>query len=84
VFDGKIWVYGGYIGKSTNSVNDIWYSSDGVTWMPQAEHAPWGPRMPLSVVYQDKLWIFSGKHTGSTDSWGGDVWQMTATPRATS
>jgi N-acetylneuraminic acid mutarotase len=84
VFDGKIWVFGGYIGKSTNSVNDIWYSSDGATWVQQAEHAPWGPRMPLSVVYQDKLWIFSGKHTGSTDSWGGDVWQMTAKPQITS
>jgi Sigma-70 region 2/Kelch motif len=64
VFDGKMWVYGGYIGKSTNAVNDVWYSSDGATWVEQAEHAPWGPRDPLSVVFQDKLWIFSGKHTG--------------------
>jgi hypothetical protein len=84
MFDNKIWVYGGYIGKSTNSVNDIWYTSDGATWVQQAEHAPWGPRMPLSVVYQDKLWIFSGKHTGGKDSWGGDVWTMTATPQKTS
>ena len=85
VFDGKMWVYGGYGFSSSKDVfNDVWYSSDGATWVQQAEHAPWGPRDPLSVVFQDKLWIFSGKHTGGTDSWGGDVWQMTATPQITS
>jgi hypothetical protein len=25
-----------------------------------------------------KLWIYSGKHTGGTDNWGGDLWHMTA------
>jgi N-acetylneuraminic acid mutarotase len=84
VFDGKMWAYGGYVGKSTNAVNDVWYSSDGATWVQQTEHAPWGPRDPLSVIFQDKLWIFSGKHTGGKDSWGGDVWQMTSSPYKTS
>ena len=28
--------------------------------------------------FQDKIWIYSGKHTGASDNWGGDVWQMTA------
>jgi len=85
VFDGKLWVYGGYgVSSSKDVFNDVWYSSDGTTWVQQAEHAPWGPRDPLSVVFQDKLWIFSGKHTGGTDSWAGDVWQMTATPQTTS
>ena len=82
VFDGKLWVFGGFSGPSTNALNDVWYSSDGVAWSRQAEHAPWGPRDPVSLVFGDKVWIYSGKHTGGTDSWGGDLWQMTAVPGA--
>jgi hypothetical protein len=77
VFDGKLWVFGGFIGTSTNARNDVWYSNDGVTWIRQAEHAPWAPRLPVAIVFQDKIWIYSGKHTGGTDNWGGDLWQMT-------
>jgi hypothetical protein len=80
-FDGKFWVYGGFVGKSTNGVNDVWYSSDGVTWTRQAEHAPWTPRDPVSIVYKDQLWVYAGKHTGSKDSWNGDIWVMNASPR---
>lgn len=76
VFGNKLWVYGGYQGKPTNALNDIWYSTDGATWVRQVEHAPWGPRAPRTIVYKDKLWIFSGKHTGNPDSWGGDIWTM--------
>ncbi len=78
-FDGNLWVFGGWVGEdTTNALNDVWYSSDGVTWEQQAEHAAWAPRSPVSVVFDDKLWIFSGKHTGADDNWGGDLWQMTA------
>jgi hypothetical protein len=75
-FGGKLWVYGGWRGKTTNALNDIWYSSDGKTWVRQTAHAPWGPRSPRTVIYRDKLWIFSGKHTGGPDNWGGDIWTM--------
>ena len=75
-FGDKLWVYAGYKGRSTNAMNDIWYSTDGKTWVRQAEHAPWAPRLPRTIVYKDKLWIFSGKHTGGKDSWGGDIWTM--------
>ena len=82
VFDGKLWVFGGFIGTSTNALNDVWYSDDGITWTRQALHAPWGPRLPVAIVFQDKIWIYSGKHTGGTDNWGGDLWQMTTAAEA--
>jgi len=28
-------------------------STDGTSWVRQAEHAPWGPRTPRSIVYKD-------------------------------
>jgi Galactose oxidase, central domain/Kelch motif len=80
VFDSKLWVFGGWVGASTNCLNDVWYSDDGTTWNRQAEHAPWAERAPLAINYQDEIWMYSGKHTGGDDNWGGDLWQMTATP----
>jgi len=50
----------------------------GITWTEQTAAAPWGPRTPRSVVFHDALWIFSGKHTGARDNWGGDVWRQVA------
>ncbi len=82
VFDGKLWVFGGAVGSSLNAVNDVWYSNDGATWNRQAEHANWAPRSPVSIVFNEKIWIFSGKHTGAPDNWGGDLWQMTASTAA--
>jgi hypothetical protein len=78
VLAGRLWFLGGFIGTSTNALNDVWSSGDGVTWTRQAEHAPWAPRLPVTLVFRDKIWIYSGKHTGATDNWGGDLWQMTA------
>jgi hypothetical protein len=83
VFDGRLWVLGGWVDHPTNAFNDVWYSADGVTWARQAEHAPWGPRSPLVTVFGGQLWIYSGKHTGAPDNWGGDLWQMGTTNAST-
>jgi hypothetical protein len=80
VFDGRLWVFGGWKEKSTNALNDVWYSEDGANWVRQAEHAPWEERDPISIAYKDKLWIFSGKHTGARPGWVGDAWTMSASP----
>jgi hypothetical protein len=77
-YSGRLWVFGGWTDQSTNALNDTWYSDDGMNWTRQTDHAPWAPRSPIAVVFQDKIWIYSGKHTGFDDNWGGDLWQMTA------
>lgn len=76
VFDGKLRVFGGWAGETTNALNDAWISSDGVEWEQQAEHAPWAPRAPITVVFDERIWIYRGKHTGAPDNWGGDLWQL--------
>ena len=78
VYDGRMWAFGGWKDRSTNAVNDVWYSSDGRIWSRQTDHAPWAPRSPIVVAFHDKIWIYSGKHTGADDNWGGDLWQMTS------
>lgn len=76
VLGEKLWVYGGCVGEDCRDVrNDVWYSSDGIEWTQQTEHAPWDERSTANtVVFQDKIWIYSGKHTGHDPGWLGDAW----------
>lgn len=80
VFDNKLWVFGGYdttANHNTGAKNDVWYSTDGIQWNQQTEHAPWTVRSgATSVVFKNKIWLYSGKHTGGKYNWGGDVWAM--------
>ena len=69
VYDGKMWVIGGYAGK-----NDVWWSTDGVTWTQATEHANWSARYRhTSVVYDGKMWVIGG-YDGSVKN---DVWRST-------
>jgi len=75
VFRDKIWVLGGgnylpeYLG-----FNDVWNSSDGITWNKVTDHAPWAPRIWFSaVVFRDCLWVLGGWSNNPSRNWN-DVW----------
>ena len=71
VFDGKMWVIGGYDGDGT-SYNDVWSSFDGVNWTQETSSAKFSPRyVHASVVYDGKMWVISG---GSFGEGSKDVW----------
>ena len=80
VFDNKMWIFGGRdtsTNHTTAAKNDVWFSDNGFAWNKQTEHALWTVRSgATSIVFKNKLWIFSGKHTGGKYSWGGDIWTM--------
>ncbi|MDA0745740.1 MAG: cadherin-like beta sandwich domain-containing protein [bacterium] len=76
-FDGKMWIVGG--GISTyhpfRAYNDVWCSSDGVTWEQVTENAPWPPRVWTTVtVYRDRLWLMGGFRAEPTWNNFDDVW----------
>ncbi|MFL6208401.1 MAG: kelch repeat-containing protein [Pyrinomonadaceae bacterium] len=59
VFDKKIWLLGGFDGKSY--YNDVWNSSDGVKWRRIAEKSPWSARAnPSAIVFENKIWLIGG------------------------
>lgn len=59
VFKDKIWLFGGYDGKSY--YNDVWNSSDGVHWSRVSEHAQWSARLVnVAAVFKDRIWIIGG------------------------
>jgi hypothetical protein len=76
VFDNRLWVFGGADGNvlrlNTNFYNDVWWSSDGVTWNQATANADWSARGAAVAVFNDKLWVLGG--LGSRLSAKNDVW----------
>lgn len=68
--NGKLWVLGGQ--GSSNRLNDVWSSSDGITWTQEVSSAPWSARNGHAVVsFNDKLWVIGGR---SNSGYLNDVW----------
>lgn len=77
--DNKLWVIGGQsINNGSSLFNDVWYSSDGVTWTEATAHANWSARyFHSSVVFGGKMWVLGGQ--GSDEVWSstdGANWSM--------
>jgi len=61
--NGKLWVIGGR--GTSGSLNDVWSSSDGVTWTQELANAPWSARNSHTVTaFNGKLWVMGG-YTGA-------------------
>ncbi|HUO58280.1 MAG TPA: protease pro-enzyme activation domain-containing protein [bacterium] len=77
VFNGKIYVIGGY--SSGGSVlSDVWNSSDGVTWNQVTSSPVFGHRTDFGlVVYNNKMWLIGGASTLTPNDAKNDVWYTT-------
>src|SRR3989304_10298389 len=61
VFGGKMWVMGGYDAVGEDYVNDVWSSSDGVTWTEETGAALWPAGGYFgAVVYSGQIWVMGG------------------------
>jgi hypothetical protein len=85
VHDNKIWVMGGQSspdwvpGSPEAQYNDVWNTTDGVTWNRVAEHADWSPRGMIcgSVEFDGRMWIMGGGRyptSGGSRTYLNDVW----------
>ena len=69
--DGKMWVIGG-VDDSNGPKNDVWSSSDGISWNQSIANAPWSARYShASYVMGGKIWVVGG--TDGTHLFN-DVW----------
>ncbi len=74
VFDNKMWIMGGgtYNGIR-NYYNDVWNSSDGITWNMVTANAPWAKRQYNEIaVYDSAMWVIDGYDGISGNR--NDVW----------
>ncbi len=79
VFDGKMWVFGGFRYNGGGYRNDIWYSMDGYKWFEATSSGPFSKRSNSSgVVFDDKIWLFAGgRHlniSGTENT--NDIWSF--------
>ena len=79
VYDDKMWVLGGLnvarFGQQLY-LNDVWYSTNGTTWIQATSAAGFSKRRShASVVYDGKIWVIGGlnEYYGSLN----DVWYST-------
>lgn len=68
VFDDKLWLIGGSGGVGEN---DVWYTSDGVSWIKATENAAFSGRLyHTATVFDNKMWVIGG-YDGNHNN---DVW----------
>jgi hypothetical protein len=73
--ESRLYVIGGgnYL-PGYEARNDVWSSSDGVTWRRETKAAPWSPHIWFSALsYRGYLWVLGGWSNYPYRNWG-DVW----------
>lgn len=79
-FLGCIWVFGGYNANNLNegktaNMNDIWYSKNGIDWLPYSPLHSFGIRhASYHTQKDDKFWIFGGFDNYEKHGFYNDVW----------
>jgi leucine-zipper-like transcriptional regulator 1 len=78
--DGQMWVLGGDTNAASYSpfLNDVWSSSNGVTWTEVTSAAPWSGRDDFGcATLNEQVWVMGGRDSNTNDL--NDVW-MTPLP----
>ena len=61
VYDGKMWIMGGWYDSTQTSLRDVWSSTDGVHWTCATAQAPWvHGEHPVALAFDNKMWVMSG------------------------
>ena len=77
VFAGKLWIFGGAKTLSVSNTytgpsNDVWNSTDGVTWTQVTAAAGWSARSQFGYCAMESQFVVAGGFDGSTEK--NDVW----------
>ena len=65
VFDGKMWIFGGWFSSYAAPPRDVWNSSDGKNWTLVTKEAPWlHSDLPMTVVFKNRMWMMGGWYNG--------------------
>lgn len=75
VFDGYIWVIGGYNNFSGYNLGDVW-KFDGTTWTQVESNATWDDRHAHTCwISRDRILMYGGTTDGTATV--SEIWQMT-------
>ncbi|HPT97154.1 MAG TPA: galactose oxidase [Armatimonadota bacterium] len=77
VYDGHLWILGGWFAAQEPNPLDVWKSPDGKHWTCVQEHAPWVQSdLPVSLVFDGRMWIMGGRKLPGTEC-SNKVWSST-------
>ena len=77
VYNGQLWILGGWDTHKTPNFLDVWRSSDGAQWTRVLETAPWVQSdLPVSLTFKGKMWIMGGRKLPGTEC-SNKVWSST-------
>jgi hypothetical protein len=72
-FKGKLYIIGGSEISMWDSLNDVWVSTDGISWEKITSQAPFPPRSDhQAIVFNNRLWVIGGKkdvYSSYNDIW---------------
>lgn len=81
VFRDKLWLFGGAESSGrvntppSQILNDVWSSSDGLTWVRETTTAPWSTLdAKTTLVFKNRIWVI-GVRSGVWSSSDGLVWE---------
>ena len=64
IFNGRMWLMGGWFDSYQPTPQDVWSSADGLSWQLVAAPAPWTHGdLAAAVNHQGRMWLLGG--------WGG-------------
>ncbi len=65
VFDGKLWVMGGWFRSDEAPPRDFWSSPDGIVWTKVVDEVPMPHTdLPMNAVFAGRMWHLGGWHNG--------------------
>ncbi|MBI3944520.1 MAG: galactose oxidase [Armatimonadetes bacterium] len=77
VFDGRMWLMGGWFTSFGLGPRDVWCSEDGAKWTLVTPEAEWRHGdLPTSLVHGGRMWMMGGWYGGRLPSSSGSnqVW----------
>jgi len=67
VYDGHLWILGGWFTPDIPNPRDVWKSPDGRQWTRTVEVAPWEQSdLPASMVFEGRMWLMGGRSLPGT------------------
>ncbi len=90
VFNGRMWMLGGWFDSFHSPPRDVWSSADGKSWQLVTPAAPWKHGdFPMTAAFREQMWVLGGwyngrlpDHSASHEVWSsrdGATWnQVTA------
>lgn len=74
VYDGNLWIMGGWFTPQLPNPRDVWKSPDGKNWVRVVETAPWKHSdLPASMVFKGKMWMMGGRKLPGSEC-SNQVW----------